>query len=537
MIKEKDFITTVDKRFWKHISKEGPFKDVIKYNDFDREQFLKEVTSELNNYTYDFTLPVIEYAPKKNGLLRKIKCMQHGDACIYYYVTKKLQNDIVKEIKKVDDVFGGFRMTSELKAKPEDDKPIDPSYENSFSSTQFRKEWSDYQNLAKQLYEDGYKNYLHFDIAHFYDDINLSILEGILQNVSKGKSELIRLLFFFLRNSDRIDLGYNDSTVGIPQESVGEMSRLLANLYLSPYDREFSKGLKTIFGKNKFKYFRYADDMWVAFNGPSANYKRVIQYAGILLQKQKLHLNESKTEILTRKEFNNHWHFDLWERVLKSRKDSKVCLHNSFEIHNRYKKGRWFSPLLYTIRVVTGNKKNVTHFTNLKLAMKFLGRLLGQPKFGMRINGGNKDFFEELFKQYPRLITEVVKPIVDKNFFLNPNVQIFSLELLTMCSPNDNSYYVFRRYFAFNNEPYHWYLRCLCLRYLSRYGHKVSKWKSCAKILKIIIQNEKSLNHFERRDTIHFLLSLKSIDSESVLNKYFNRPEDLKFCQYLKLNP
>lgn len=535
MIDPEDFVAEVDSRFWKHISREGPFKDVKKYADLNREAFLRSVAKSLNNYTYDFGLPIIEYVPKTEGIVRTVKCYPLSDTCIYYYVTKKLQEEIVEKIKENEHVYGGFRMTPELRVEEKDyiDSPIDPSYENEFSKTQFRKEWSEYQNLAKSMYDAKYVTYLHFDIAHFYDDINLNLLESTLQNITSGKSDLVNLLFFFLKNSDRLDLGYHESTVGLPQESVGEMSRLLANLYLSLFDSQFRIALNDLFAGIDYKYFRYADDMWVAFNGPRVKYKDVMQIASLILQRNKLHVNESKTEVLSRDKFANHWQFDLWNIVLATKDNPKSCVHLIFQIQNRYQTGRWFSPLLYTLKTFTSDSENVKHIPNLKFAMKFLGRLLGEPKFGLRINGGNIDFFKALFKKFPELDEKVIRPIVDKIFVLYPNVQIFCLELLTMCSLRDNLEIVFNRYLSYSGKNYQWYLRCLCLRYMANYGSRISNWERRLSLLSKLSHTSSNQNFIERRDSINLLMSLNKNRGDQTLDTYYNTPNDLKFREFI----
>ncbi len=535
MIVAKDFIDEVDSRFWKHITTQGPYKDVKKYKDLDRKSFLKGVANSLNKYTYDFGLPIIEYVPKIEGILRSVKCYPLSDTCIYYYVTKKLQEEIDNKIKENEYVYDGFRMTPELRVDEEDfdDSPTNPSYENEFSKTQFRKEWSEYQNLAKSMYDSSFVTYLHFDIAHFYDDINLNLLESTLQDISSGKSDLVNLLFFFLKNSDRLDVGYHESTVGLPQESVGEMSRLLANLYLSRFDGQFNTSLNNLFDRVKYKYFRYADDMWVAFNGPRAKYKEVMQIASLLLQRNKLHINESKTEVLSREKFATHWQFDLWNKVLAIKDNPKACVHLIFQIQNQYKTGRWFSPLLYILKIFTSDRANIQYIPNMKFAMKFLGRLLGEPKFGLRINGGNVDFFTALFEKFPKLDEDVVRPIVDKQFVLYPNVQIFCLELLTMCSARDNLEIIFNRYLSYFGKKYHWYLRCLCLRYMANHGNRIAAWERRKILLSTLSNTEATQNDIERRDSINLLMSFNKDRGGETLNKYFNTTNDLKFREYI----
>jgi hypothetical protein len=535
-----DFVDQVDKDFWKHITRQGEFKDVKKFSDIDRESFLKSIARSINAYKYQFDIPTIYYSPKSNGILRKVKVMSLSDSCLYYYVVKSLQDEIVNSIKETPNVYGGFRMTPELKVNKEefDNLVSNPKYEKSFSVTNFRKEWSDYQNLSKDLYTDNYSYYLHLDIAHFYDDINLHLLESTLQNISKGRSELINLLFILLRNSDKIDLGYQESTVGLPQESIGEMSRILANLYLTRFDKPFKENLLSMFNgqDSDFKYIRYADDIWVAYNGTREKSAFITQNASKILQKNKLHLNECKTKLLTREDFNRHWKFSFWEEILNKKEDTSQYIPLLNRIY-KSKNGRWFSPFSYLMKIVMSKKVNISLFKRKSQAILFINRIIENPQFELRINSSNLSFFKEMLKKFPEIEEKVVRKIVDQKEVLHPSLQYFAIELITKCSPKNNLELIFNRYLMYNSKDFHWFSRCICLEYLSKKGADIVS--SAVKMRKLT--NNIQLHHenqpvIERRYSIFFLMSLPMEKGKDLLDAVYILPEDLKFRNYLRKN-
>lgn len=110
-------------------------------------------------------------------------------------------------------------------------------------------------NKVQELDEDDV--ILKLDIANFYDNINLSLLEKkLLVSVPVEKLEFINMLMYFLKNWNLKNDKYHLKSVGIPQNEFGDQSRLLANFYLQNYD----KMVKRICDISNATYIRYADD-------------------------------------------------------------------------------------------------------------------------------------------------------------------------------------------------------------------------------------------------------------------------------------
>ena len=144
------------------------------------------------------------------------------------------------------------------KIKIEEDAEIEYVYK-SYNPTLWNKNWKEFQNILyrqiQMLDEDDI--ILKLDIANFYDNINLSLLEKkLLISVPSEKMEFINMLMYFLRNWNLKNDKYHLKSVGIPQNEFGDQSRLLANFYLQNYD----KTVKQICDISNAIYIRYADD-------------------------------------------------------------------------------------------------------------------------------------------------------------------------------------------------------------------------------------------------------------------------------------
>lgn len=202
--------------------------------------------------------------------------------------------------------FGGWRIGNKLKKIEETDELL-YTY-RSYNPEKWTKYWKEYQQLSYQYSKLGYKYIAKLDIANFYDNINLNILETklFLTVTDKEKWEYIKLLMFILQYWNKKIDSYNAKTVGIPQCEFGEQSRLLANFYLQDFDEK----IKEICDKLSAKYLRYADDQEI-FANTLDDLKYIIYNIALELNKLGLNLNASKVSIFSSEEFNEYWAFDI----------------------------------------------------------------------------------------------------------------------------------------------------------------------------------------------------------------------------------
>jgi hypothetical protein len=163
---------------------------------------------------------------------------------------------------------------------------------------------------------------MKFDIANFYDTINLSILADKIRLATTSKEDafIIDLLFHFLRNWNRRFERYSQKSVGIPQDEVGDCSRILANFYLQDYDAF----MKAECDKYDACYLRYSDDQIIMAKNEESAYEILFE-ASKELFKINLNINSSKVEPFTSREiFYKYWAFEIFELLDEPKDIDKV---------------------------------------------------------------------------------------------------------------------------------------------------------------------------------------------------------------------
>lgn len=306
-----DFVQQVDSRFYRHLFTRTNIP--IKASK-SREDFLGELQKKIATKEYHPQTPRAYIVLGKQHLVsRIIPVLKLADACVYYYCIKKIEDSLVKT--RVDGTYGAFRMGGVMR-KVEDADFARISEQESASPYPYNplawvKEWGDFQSkIVTYLGEDEYKYFIKFDISNFYDCINLAYLEARLRSACADEQmDLIDLLMYFLRFWNRDFENFKQKNIGIPQDEVGDCSRILANFYLHEYD----KYLKEEAEKRGCKYVRYSDDQ-IIFAKDEAHAKEVLYLASNYLARINLNLNPSKVDIFDSLEsFRNYWSIDIFE--------------------------------------------------------------------------------------------------------------------------------------------------------------------------------------------------------------------------------
>lgn len=533
MISIPSFLSLVDVDFWKHITKHRTLRDVIDYDDIQRQDFLADVARRINSFRHHIEPPQLHFLPKSSGVLRCTKSFELADISLYYYCVKLLQDAIVEKIKSVPNIFGGFRFSPELRLTPDqlENLPLDTFYEPAFSANNFRVEWGEYQDLAEKLFEGQYDFYVHLDIAHFYDDINHDILEREVRALGSAESSVLDLLFHFLRLSDCRDTGYAGGTIGIPQEDVGEMSRLLANYYLHTFDKQFTKWLSAEY-PNAI-YTRYADDMWICVSTANESVPYIIQQVALLLSHRKLHLNEGKIHVYNREEFEQHWHFQSWAQVYECKNDVSRSLALLYQLCNNSHEGRWFSPAAYLLRVVIGDTQNVILFETSAAAGRFLDLLLAHPRLVERSSDYMFQFIRTILTRFPELRQKLQAIIGTTKRALYPHVEHWVLQCLNIPGAGLDTH-ILDCYYSRSTEDMDWYTRCLCLLHFTNNLSSFDTEENVSKLLRHIIATASNLSPRERRYVVVLLSKLPHERGKSALQLKFSSPEDLRLRQFLQ---
>ncbi|MFT4031598.1 MAG: RNA-directed DNA polymerase [Siphonobacter sp.] len=365
----------------------------------DKAKFLDDLYSGITEFTYNPKNPR-EYIVinKHNGISRYVPTFSREDYCVFFLCIKLLEKEIA--INRVDGTFGGWTLGNPIRLKEEQEiLELDYIPFNTINDLSWVSEWQSFQNIAK-TYRDlnNCEYFINLDIANFYDCINLTILEKKIRHITpKSKQDVVTLLFHFLQNWNKKLEGYNQKTVGIPQDEIGDCSRILANFYLQDYDF----AMQTICDKLGAKYIRFADDQ-IIYAKDLTTAKTILFNASKELLRINLNFNSSKVkEFKSKDEFNTYWTFEIFE-LLKD-KANKTNINKGIEkyIYNldngiKFKDGSVLKRLL-----TVDNKLIKPKFRHRLIAMFFNPDFLAQLSVWhfRRVRefvNNDKEFFEEL---------------------------------------------------------------------------------------------------------------------------------------------
>lgn len=311
---ESEFVAAVDNSFFTHIRKRSVIQQGL---GLKRDDFLKDLYHKVVRGSYFAEGPrELKIESKLQKITRIVPLLTVTDYCVYYFCIKMLEDDIA--LDRVEGTFGGFSLGGQIRKSEESeleeislDQPSTPS--RAFNLIGWNNAWKDFQKKIWLKAKDSEASeYLMCDIANFYDTIDLDKLEVKVRNaIPKGeKQSVVHLLFSFLRNWNRKIYGYAHQTKGIPQDEVGDCSRILANFFLQEFDRR----IKTYCDEHEISYFRYADDFIFMSDSKEKNLQALYQ-SSVLLHKEGLNLNASKVQELSEPEFLNYWAFEIFEQL------------------------------------------------------------------------------------------------------------------------------------------------------------------------------------------------------------------------------
>lgn len=167
---------------------------------------------------------------------------------------------------------------------------LSPMFEKEFSETSygFRPGRSCESAIIKALeyMNDGYDWIVDMDLSKFFDNVNQDILMILVHKVIKDPDteSLIRRV---LQSGVMVEGVFQETRIGTPQG--GNLSPLLANIYLNEFDKELeSRGLR---------FTRYADDCIICVKSEVAA-NRVMKSVTNWLEKHlRVQVNVTKTKV------------------------------------------------------------------------------------------------------------------------------------------------------------------------------------------------------------------------------------------------
>lgn len=347
MINFKSLEKQVGQRFWKHIHKETliPYTKDIQ----DRKSFLMQLCENLEKMRYVPAPPrgyVVSH--KQNLVVRFIPTLTEEDYCVYFYCIKCLEEEIAGN--RVIGTYGGWKLGGAIR-KLENFDDVSSMSDYSYNRFAWKQAWTEYQTKAYNFQKNSnYNFFIIFDIANFYDSVNLRRLEILIrETIGKNKTEIVNLLFYFLSNCGKRDLNYDGQNAGISQDEVGDCSRVLANFYLQNYD----KNISNICSSRNSDYLRYADDQIIA-SPDEKTAKEIMFLASKGLIKLGLNLNASKARMLSKDAFYKYWSFDIFKLLIDVGDASKI--QQAWALYkNRLKDRNKFKPETVLKRILSCN--------------------------------------------------------------------------------------------------------------------------------------------------------------------------------------
>ena len=167
---------------------------------------------------------------------------------------------------------------------------ISPMCEEVFSDSSygFRVNRSCEKAVIKALeyFNDGYDWLVDLDLSKFFDNVDQNILMILVHNIIKdGDTESI--IRKFLQSGVNIGGTIYETRTGTPQG--GNLSPLLANIYLNQFDKELEK--------RGLRFTRYADDVLICVKSEAAANRVMTGVTRWLKEKLRVEVNATKTKV------------------------------------------------------------------------------------------------------------------------------------------------------------------------------------------------------------------------------------------------
>jgi hypothetical protein len=307
-IDKASYLKLFETKFWSKLN-----ESIVPFNkeSLGKEEYLNKLYNQIQDYTYSPSHPR-DYIVfnKHNGISRYVPTFTRNDYCVFYLCVKLLENEIATN--RVEGTFGGWTLGNPIRLKEEQELlELDYIPFNTINELSWANEWRSFQGIARKYKDiDDFKYFINLDIANFYDTINLSILErNIRHAIPKSKQDVVTLLMHFLHGWNKRLEGYNLKTIGIPQDEIGDISRILANFYLQDYDFK----MKEVCASHNARFIRFSDDQ-IIFAKSKEDARKVLYEASKNLFKINLNINSSKVkEFATKSEFERYWAYEIFD--------------------------------------------------------------------------------------------------------------------------------------------------------------------------------------------------------------------------------
>ena len=183
---------------------------------------------------------------------------------------------------------------------------LSPICEEVFSDSSFgfriNRRCEDAIIKALEYFNDGYDWIVDLDLSKFFDNVDQNILMILVHDIIKdGDTESI--IRKFLQSGVNIGGIISPTDKGTPQG--GNLSPLLANIYLNVFDKELEK--------RGLRFTRYADDCIICVKSKAAAHRVMTSVTRWLKEKLRVEVNATKTKV-TRPEDTKYLGFSFYRK-------------------------------------------------------------------------------------------------------------------------------------------------------------------------------------------------------------------------------
>ena len=167
---------------------------------------------------------------------------------------------------------------------------LNPMFEEVFSDSSYGfrpgRKCEDAIVKALECMNDGYDWLVDMDLSKFFDNVNQDILMILVHKIIKDP-DTESLIRKFLQSGVLVEGTFEETRIGTPQG--GNLSPLLANIYLNEFDKELeSRGLR---------FTRYADDCVIYVRSEAAANRVMKSVTRWLEEKLRVQVNVTKTKV------------------------------------------------------------------------------------------------------------------------------------------------------------------------------------------------------------------------------------------------
>jgi group II intron reverse transcriptase/maturase len=249
---------------------------------------------------------------------------------------------------------------------------LNPMFEEVFSNSSYGfrpgRRCEDAIVKALEYMNDGNDWLVDMDLSKFFDNVNQDILMILVHKVIKDP-DTESLIRKFLQSGVLVEGTFEETRIGTPQG--GNLSPLLANIYLNEFDKELeSRGLR---------FTRYADDCVIYVRSEAAAKRVMKSVTRWLEEKLRVQVNVTKTKVC-RPNGTKYLGFSFYNRNGKWRPKPHLKSVQKFKekLHG-YSKRSWSVSMDYRIsklNPVIRGWINYFRICDMKTLMKKMDRWL-----------------------------------------------------------------------------------------------------------------------------------------------------------------